>query len=226
LGAGGGSATLTGYRIDYNIGEMAIQTAGTNPVITEGFEQPEMVDAPLPVLGLNLKVRQEGKYAYLTFSTVQEFKSAHFIVERSSDGLHFDTLAIIKTKAVNGYSSGPLYYDYQDPAVLNSTVYYRIIQVDVNGDSMSSSVVAISVHKDNLLKVFPNPATSQVTVHLGNLYNGTRVQLYSMAGKLMYNKMVTGNSDVIIVLDKWPAGVYLIFINQNGFMKKIKFIKK
>ena len=227
LGVGGGSVTQSGYRIDYNIGELAIKTAGTNPMITEGFEQPEMGEAALPVIGLKLRVTQEGNHAILSFSTVQEFKTDHFIAERSSDGLHFDTLAIIKTKAPNGYSMAPLYYTYQDPGALNATtLYYRIAQVDQNGAYMYSSVISISGHKQNTLKVFPNPATSQLTVYIGNPVADTRVRVYSSSGSLMYSKKVASKQEVTIQLGGWSAGIYLLVVDTNGEIQKTKFIKK
>lgn len=38
--AGGTSKALTGYTVDFTIGETVIATAGTDPVCTEGFHQP------------------------------------------------------------------------------------------------------------------------------------------------------------------------------------------
>lgn len=226
LGTGGGSVVSNGYRIDFNIGELAIQSAGNGPIITEGFEQPEMGEISLPVHGLKLQVKPDKGHALLSFSTVQEFKSDYFIAERSMDGLHFDSLAQIKSGAPNGYSSVPLYYNYRDPAPLKGTVYYRIVHVDFNGDLMYSSVVPISENNQNALKVYPNPATSQVMVHLGNPFAETRIQVYSSAGALMYSKTISGKSGVTIQLSKWSAGIYLIVTETKGVVQKAKFIKK
>ena len=40
--AGGTSTSLTGYTIDFTIGETVILTAGTDPACTQGFQQPEI----------------------------------------------------------------------------------------------------------------------------------------------------------------------------------------
>ena len=226
IGVGGGSVTEAGYRIDYNIGELAIQTAGSGPIITEGFEQPEMGDVSLPVLGLKLRLSQENNHAILSFSTVQEFKTDYFIAERSIDGLHFDTLTLIKTKAPNGNSTVPLYYTYTDPTPLEATVYYRIDQVDQNGANIYSTVESINRNAQEGLKVYPNPATSQITVKLEKPFADTRIQVYSASGVLMYNQILSAKAATTIQLNKWPAGIYLMEVYMDGVTHKTKFFKK
>lgn len=226
LGSGGGSSAVNGYTIDYNIGEMAIQTAGNGPVITEGFEQPELGATPVPVQGLKLQVRNDKNYARLYFSTIQEFKTDHFIVERSVDGLVFDTVTVIKTKAPNGYSTTPLHYSYTDPQLIKATVYYRIAQIDQNGDHAYSSVESVSEQKQSGLKVFPNPAIDQIEVQIGSVAATTTVKVYSISGTLMYSQPISGKTQVTIQLDKWPSGIYILITDTQGVIRTTKFIKK
>ncbi|UAY55544.1 T9SS type A sorting domain-containing protein [Arachidicoccus terrestris] len=230
IGSGGGSSTLNGYTIDYNIGEMAIQTAGSGPVITQGFEQPELGETPLPVKGLRLQLTDVNNYAYIHFSTIQEFKTDHFIVERSVDGLRFDTLATLQTKAPGGYSATPLYYTYTDPQRIRGKVYYRIVQVDQNGDYNYSSVESLNgtdSHTGETIKIFPNPATTQIQIQLVYAAPKTKLEVYSVTGVLMLDKAISQQTRETISLDKWPAGIYIVVVrNTQGVVQRTKFIKK
>lgn len=230
VGSGGGSSTLNGYTIDYSIGEMAIQTAGSGPVITEGFEQPELGETPLPVKGLRLQLTEVNNYAHIYFSTVQEFKTDHFIVERSGDGLRFDTLVTLQTKAPKGYSTTPLYYTYTDPKRMNGKVYYRVVQVDQNGDYSYSSVESLQgtdTRTGETIHIFPNPATTQIQIQLDHVGSKTKLEVYSVTGVLMLDKAISQQTQATISLDKWPAGMYIIVVsNKQGVVQRAKFIKK
>ena len=229
IGNGGGSVMMGGFQIDYNIGDLAIQTAGTGPVITQGFEQPEMGDISLPVLGLSLKVSNENNYAHLYFSTVQEFKTDHFLVERSTDGQHFDTLTIIQTKAPKGYSTAPLYYNYSDLQMVRSVYYYRIAEVDQNGAVTYSSVESVnnlSGTAPNGLKIFPNPVTTQLQVQLGSYQGIATLRVYSLSGTLLLTRVLSGQSETTIQTGTLNPGVYLLTAEANGSILTTKFIKK
>ena len=73
--AGGTSKALTGYTIDFTVGETVILTAGTNPSGTEGFQQPltrrDLPDSNLGTAGWYIKVYpnpihdQLGIHAYM-----------------------------------------------------------------------------------------------------------------------------------------------------------------
>lgn len=233
IGSGGGSSTaVSGYQVDFSIGEMAIQTAGTDPMITEGFEQPAYTDAALPVLGLVLQAGNINNYAQLHFSTVQEFKNDHFIIERSDDGLRFDTIAVIKTKAPGGYSTSPLNYYYTDLTALKKVNYYRVRQVDQNGAFAYSDIVSLAGTglQSGILKVFPNPVSSQLQVSLPvALWQGTAnasIRIFNTTGRLILLKDVSGLPQTSINVSRLAAGTYILVYETGSTKQQTKFIKK
>jgi hypothetical protein len=71
-----------------------------------------------------------------------------------------------------------------------------------------------------MVKIYPNPATSQATISL-NLVNESSIQLSvsDAAGKVIstknYGKM-TGNWDINLNTNNLNAGIYLIQLEING----------
>lgn len=234
VGTGGGSSmAISGYQVDYSIGEMSVQTAGTDPIVTEGFEQPETGDAALPVLGLTLRVSNIGGHAQLHFSTVQEIKNDHFIVERSDDGRHFDTVAVLKTKAPGGYSTSPLDYYYTDLSVLKAISYYRICQVDKNNAFAYSDIVSVNGEPQlsALLKVYPNPVSHllQVSFPVPASVTDTKaadIRVFDGAGRLVLQQDVSGTKQASINVAHWASGIYILIYEVDGTRQQTKFIKK
>ncbi|MDR1740211.1 MAG: T9SS type A sorting domain-containing protein, partial [Bacteroidales bacterium] len=103
--------------------------------------------------------------------------------------------------------------------VTHKTACYEIsltaaTEIDCEGAAIEE------LSKANSVKIYPNPATSNITIDLENIKN---INVLNMGGKTVMN---AGNSNVINV-GKLPAGVYFIKIMQNtGVIKYSKFIKK
>jgi hypothetical protein len=77
----------------------------------------------------------EFNHNLLTWITGLSSKS-HFEVEKSTDGMHWRTIAVVmetKTGAVKKYS-------FADEDNEEAIIYYRIRQVDIKGQSYYSSV--------------------------------------------------------------------------------------
>ena len=99
----------------------------------------------------------------LTWQTASQVNFSHFILERSYDGMKgWETIAQIpvKTKSV-----GLIDYDFDDKEPLELT-YYRLIQVDKDGQSAYSKIISIASksQKWSSLKLSPNPVKDDLTI--------------------------------------------------------------
>lgn len=74
--AGGSSKTLAGYTVDFTVGETVILTAGTNPSVTQGFQQPltrrDLPDSNLGAAGWYIKVFPNPVHDQLTIHTYMD----------------------------------------------------------------------------------------------------------------------------------------------------------
>lgn len=117
----------------------------------------------LPVKGLNLNVVSQGSTAVVNFSTISEYNTQSFEVEKSTDGSNWSVFA---TLAAAGYSDQPRNYQAPDGTVIAAITYYRVRQVDADGKYTYSPIASYRVNDNNAPKssVYPNPFAEKVSV--------------------------------------------------------------
>lgn len=122
---------------------------------------------PLPVVLTRFSAEPVAGGVALAWHTAQEVNSAYFAVERSADGRAF---AEVARAAAAGSTTAPQAYSVLDRAPLPGLAYYRLRQVDIDGTTTYSPVVAFTVigAAANRLaaQVLPNPAASGSTPSL------------------------------------------------------------
>lgn len=71
--------------------------------------------------------------------------------------------------------------------------------------------------------VYPNPATNNFTVNLGN-DEKANIQLFNIVGQQVYSENITGSTQVNVA--NLHSGVYMLKINQNGKSYTTKVVVK
>lgn len=120
--------------------------------------------APLPVELLRFKVARAGSTAVLNWATATESDNDYFSIERSIDGVHFETLGQVKGA---GNSSVEQRYAYTDRKPLGGLNYYRLRQTDFNGKTSYSAIESVQFDEQAAtLTLYPNPVSKDLTVVL------------------------------------------------------------
>jgi hypothetical protein len=78
------------------------------------------------------------------------------------------------------------------------------------------------------LRIFPNPATSAITVDILGLAEtaGSVTDLYGIQGNIISSHAATGSSSFRIDLAAYPAGVYFLRMISGDVVKTMKFVKQ
>jgi uncharacterized repeat protein (TIGR01451 family) len=184
---------------------------------------------PLPVTLISFLAQlQNSTTTAVQWSTSMELNSSNYIIERSIDAISFAPVATI---AAAGNSSTIKTYSIQDDvsAISSSLVYYRIIQVDVDGKKSYSKVISIRLKKANSnLSVFPNPFKNYVNINLDYSANETaNIKVFTLTGKELISNSVSlykGNNYIFVKdLNTLSAGTYFLVLNtsQGRFFKQI-----
>ena len=80
------------------------------------------------------------------------------------------------------------------------------------------------VISDNLISVYPNPASDFITVTMEHIYNAnSTINIYSVAGELIKSELLQPNQKQINVKDL-STGIYTIEIKSKEGLKKQKLI--
>lgn len=151
-----------------------------------------------------------------------------FIVERSNDGIHFDSIGI--KEAIVADCNHP--FDFTD-VIPEAISYYRLKLVEDNGSISYSDIVVLERTKAGNLKlsVYPNPVTgNQLTLKLtSDKKQLLKLQLTELSGKIVWNGFINssiGTSLVPITLPKLAAGMYYLRFADHKNNQVIKLIKQ
>jgi hypothetical protein len=184
-------------------------------------------DCPLPLAWLDFSAEKLNQGALLTWSTMDEKNTSHFVVERSSDGKNYKKVGQLKALGKTNQNN----YDFEDAESISGTVYYRIVQYDEDGTYTYSVIRSIQHHKAELL-VSPTKHTGLFNLKLSSLSNTSRsvdVYLFSAMGTEVYHakyQPTLGNLDADINITDLSSGVYLIKVSTDEGIYTSKCIKE
>ena len=160
----------------------------------------------------------------LTWSTATELNNKGFEIEKSSDGQSFANLAFIQGK---GNSSNTNSYNYTDNKIVSGSNYYRLKQIDIDGNSKYSSIIRLDFKKFDWA-IFGNPVTSNSWVQLQLAKTSTvALQVISIDGKVIktINKgtIAQGTYSIPLLLDNAASGMYLLrlIVDDQVYTKNI-----
>lgn len=158
--------------------------------------------------------------AQLDWLTLSESENKYFQVEKSSNGLFFDSLGVVYGQ---GTTADPHDYSFTDPGFI-SDAYYRLKTYSFENVVQYSNVVFLrkSGPEASTIRLDPNPAstTAQLLIGEPGLVHGW--EIIDLSGKQMtgglinsYNGWFTTQVDV----STWNSGMYIIKIaTDHGFL--------
>lgn len=168
-----------------------------------------IIDIPLPVMLVSFDAKKQNNTAsFISWRTASEANTTHFEVQRSTDGRNFSTLGKV---AAAGTTSVAHDYTFTDATPLPGANYYRLRIVDFNGSDSYSKIAVLNYGKDVAIVMYPNPASSTVT--LTGTDAGMAARIITMEGKVLSSSAITGSS-VVIGLDQLAAGQYFIQVRS------------
>jgi len=126
----------------------------------------------------------------LSWEVTSEINVSHYEIERRGESnAEFHT--IDKTLSQD-LGTGDVYYNYQDYNIgSDEFYYYRIKQIDLDGNFTYSETIAITVEhsrfKKAVAKVYPNPSIGQFELELDIYESGILVNytIFDSAGKMV-----------------------------------------
>jgi hypothetical protein len=118
-------------------------------------------------------------------------------------------------------------YDYTDRQPLTGNNFYRLKQVDIDGQFEYSKVVQVK-QKENtgLATIYPNPVQYVLQIRLNNTNRQNHIAIYDAMGKRLYSKQVRGEPVVRVPVFKWSTGTYTVQITHGASKQVFTFIKQ
>lgn len=144
----------------------------------------------------------------------------NFELQRSADGVHFNTIYRIDEKSEN---TGAANYFYNDDinGIGTQTVYYRLRVNQVNNKQLLSTIIKqqLTGVKQGL-RISPNPVKDNILVQLYSVTDGKAVlYIYDPAGRVISSMKIQvqkGNNTVSLdILKNKPAGIYRAVVSAG-----------
>lgn len=154
--------------------------------------------------------------------TASEHNNSHFIVERSSDGLSFEEIGILNGA---GTSNEILTYEMIDNDPLQSLAYYRLKQVDFNGEFAYSQVRKVDAAANAEYTLYPNPVQNWATIT--DVKEGVSIAIVTPEGRVIDSaEGYFFKENYHFNLSSEPDGTYFVIINDNGQKTVKKTVKQ
>lgn len=184
--------------------------------------------APLGVSLTNFQgTRLDENTNVLQWITANEQKNKGFEIQRSADGISYQTIGFEDGK---GDSQTAKSYQFIDLDA-KGAFYYRLFQVDFDGGSAYSPVVYLKgeVGKQEIL-LYPNPVSQDLKINVAGAVNGVmRVEVYDIQGRLLWagkGNLKELENSLNLQLNTWKDGTYLFKLYSPEKVLESKFIKR
>jgi trimeric autotransporter adhesin len=203
---------------------------GINPLIftandgsINGRELWKLDVTVLPITGLQFTVQKKGKIAVLDFKTYTEQNNKGFEIERSNDGIRFDSLDFVfaKPNASNGAE-----YTFTDNNPFTGKNYYRLKQIDLDGKFLYSPLRWINFDKETDVTAWPNPTTNVLNISTDYNFKNATVTIIAANGQMVKQLSVKGNGNLSIPVKDLPVGVYNVQVKENTKTINLVFVKQ
>ena len=181
----------------------------------------------LPLTITNFTASLQGADAQLQWEAPTPDNSSYFDVESSRDGVVWQDIGMV---VAAGDGSATNTYRFTDVNAAAGNNYYRIKEVDAQGDAIYSPVTGVYVGGNvsatlSSARFFPNPLKDRLYI----INNGATIQSVAVsntAGKevLLSNSPALGNG---IDMSSLPAGIYFVTIRYaSGQPQTVKVVKE
>jgi hypothetical protein len=178
--------------------------------------------AVLPVSFVSFTGRRSNGGVELDWATASEKNNQGFVIERMDGQGDWQDIGEV---AGAGNSDSRVQYSYTDPKPSSSKNYYRLKQVDLNGESAYSNIVDIGDGNGLLISAVPNPFENALTIGLNETGTYT-IQVQDMVGRVMYQDIKENTSGSITLSPAIPAGAYLLTVQNGSSIAQQKIIRK
>ncbi|MDG1476949.1 MAG: InlB B-repeat-containing protein, partial [Vicingaceae bacterium] len=159
--------------------------------------------AILPITLINFKGQQlQNNTNLLEWSTSSEINNDFFSIERSIDAKEFYSIGEVNGA---GNSNNLIHYKFTDGSPNLERNYYRLKQIDFNGEYSYSKAIALSNKKNNT-----NIFTTNSVLHINftNEVNNNNLQIIDAVGRVVYSEDI--NSNIKINTTNFTKGIYII----------------
>ena len=164
-----------------------------------------------------------NKYVSLQWKTTNEVNTSRFVVERSLNGKYFEAIAELGSKNTAGIHT----YSVVDENPSIGYSYYRLKQVDANGDfKYYDKIITVLNNDASAFILYPNPANKVLKLNHVKAGSNALIQIKSIDGKILISLKPLQNSvSSQVDLTGLATGNYMLNYVDGAVKMAKQFIK-
>jgi hypothetical protein len=208
-----------------------INSGCSDPVYGQAEDYPIMVTSvPLPVTLLSFSAIEKVNDIVLNWTTTKEVDNKGFEIERSFDGINFTTIGFVKSAQ---YHAEQYQYSFVDANIAQPTLFYRLKQIDIDGQASLSNVITINrsnVNTDNGFELLKNPVSDNVAfavkTSLQDVLTATLVDVSGRPVAQWKMQKADGRHQFDIRDKGLQAGIYILIVQTRDQQYVAKILKQ
>lgn len=183
----------------------------------------------LPITASDLSGRLKNRAGYLWWHTYSETNNVGFSLQRSHDQLDWQEIAFMpgieRSEATREYA-------HTDLEIKEGVNYYRWVQTDFDGASMTSNTVTLVLQDAaaRSLMIWPNPVSNGASLQI--LYHSdhagaVELAVFDLMGRQVLNmkgELDDQRLETALKVEHWVAGAYYLRILDQGRIATHRFI--
>ncbi|MCP4439425.1 MAG: T9SS type A sorting domain-containing protein [Aureispira sp.] len=175
-----------------------------------------------PIELLSFTAENNGWQNELVWITASEVNNDYFVIEKSLNGIDFEDWQIVDAV---GNSTEAQTYQTKDKNIYPIT-YYRLKQVDIDGTTSYSQIVAVKSSIPSEVVLLPNPAKNNIRVIMPL---DKKVAFLAVIDALGQRKELAINQvgrNLEVDIESLKSGVYILQIYQDRAVVTQQFVKE
>ena len=162
----------------------------------------------LPVEFASFSIEKNEGGIDIYWTTASEINNDRFIIQRSMDNIFYTNIATVQG---SDNSTNFISYHHQDTSPPDGTLYYRLVQIDHDGEKDYSTTRVID--NDNRFTkwiAYPNPIDLNSTSIINVENASTDLTLIDHNGKTVSTYRIGRNDSTIDIGDNLSSGIYYL----------------
>ncbi len=177
--------------------------------------------SPLPVELIDFSAYWDRETVVLRWQTASERDNDKFEIQRSVDGMNFKTVGSVKGQ---GTKMSLTEYAHEDAVSQNGLYYYRLKQIDYNGNfEYSATKYVFAEVPEVTVNAYPNPVIDKLTIEITGTQQPATYMLIDMVGRAFL--MDIFNQRVTIDMSTFTTGKYILKVQGDRLSESIIILK-
>ncbi len=174
----------------------------------------------LPVKLESFTAQAFGQNVQLNWVTASEINNSGFEIQRSNDGINWSNIGWVDGL---GSTNDRTTYEFIDHQPISGAQFYRLKQVDFNGDFEFSDVVSVQITTSAEVFIYPNPAVNEISISRIDEHI-KQITILDTNGKIVYLSDRVLNEQIIDI-SELGKGLYFVEVQTEEEIEIIKFVK-